>query len=113
MIMIADDEGDVLDTLKSILELHDFQVIACPSAESALEQYDLHRGFISAVISDYHLASMNGLRLLQEIQQQQSSIRAILISGNPPQNMPESIKLFKKPINYDALVDYLKRQKLT
>jgi len=27
--------------------------------------------------------------------------------------MPESSKLFKKPINYDALVDYLKRQKLT
>lgn len=112
MIIIVDDEAEILDTFKTILELHNFQVIACSSAESALAQYYLHRGFISAVITDYHMTNMNGLCLLQEILQQQSSIRAILISGNPPQGMPKSIKLFQKPTNYDALVTYLSRQTL-
>ena len=82
-VLLVDDQRQVTRMLRTSLELsgrpYDITVVA--SAEEAL--LELQHGPIDMVVTDLRLPGMSGLELLARIRQTNPKLRAILITGQP------------------------------
>jgi DNA-binding response OmpR family regulator len=64
-VMIVDDEPDILNSLKTLLEKHDYDVI---TVESGLECIDeIENGFKGVVLMDLMMPDMDGWDTIHEI----------------------------------------------
>ncbi len=104
MILFVDDDPDILESTQIALESYHFHVLACQSGEEALQAFRTYQEEINTIITDYHMPHMDGLELIQRIRMQQPNIRAILISGDFNQALPNGVTLFRKPFSMDALI---------
>lgn len=64
-VMIVDDEPDVLDSLKTVLEKQDYEVITVESGSECLKQ--LEEGFKGIILMDIMMPEMNGWDIIREI----------------------------------------------
>src|ERR1700688_1039294 len=78
-ILIVDDEGDVRDSIKSVLDLAGYTVRTAENAADALDQ--LERMPIDVVITDIIMPKMNGVQVIESIRKAFPSVRIIAISG--------------------------------
>src|ERR1700730_17806432 len=78
-ILIVDDEGDVRDSIKSVLDLAGYTVRKAENAADALDQ--LGRGPIDVVITDIIMPKMNGVQAIESIRKAFPSVRIVAISG--------------------------------
>ncbi len=78
-ILIVDDEQDVLEALKTHLELDGFQVETALSGEEALtcvEQKAYH-----IVFSDINMPVMDGIELLKRIKKSRGEVLVVMITA--------------------------------
>jgi two-component system, response regulator, stage 0 sporulation protein F len=80
-VLIVDDEEAILSVLqKSLKKLgDDYQVVTATDGLAALEQLKNRR--FDLVVTDYKMAGMNGLELLQAIRTLQPEVRIILMTA--------------------------------
>lgn len=80
-ILIVDDEESLLSILKSSLAKlgHEYRVVTAPDGYTALDQ--LKQFHFDLVVTDYKMAGMNGLELLDQIHQAQPDVRVILMTA--------------------------------
>ncbi len=78
-ILIVDDESDVRDSIKSVLDLAGYTVRTAENAADALDQ--LERGPIDVVITDIIMPKMNGVQAIESIRKAFPSVRIVAISG--------------------------------
>ncbi len=80
-ILIVDDETTILSVLKRSLEKLDrgYIISTAPDGQSALAQ--LKGACFDLVITDYKMAGMDGLELLQEVRLRQPEARTILMTA--------------------------------
>ncbi len=108
-ILIVDDEKRQREILELILSEESYQVSTAMSGEQALkmarqERYDL-------VLTDLKMGGMDGLRLLQQLLQIDSSIIVILMTAHGSiDSAKEAIKLgaydyLEKPLEKDRLLE--------
>ena len=64
-VMIVDDEPDVLESLKSILEHKNFEVLTAESGEECLKK--LKEGFKGIILMDIMMPGINGWDTIKEI----------------------------------------------
>ena len=64
-IMIVDDEPDILSSLKTIFERHDYDVITVDSGFACLNE--LERGFSGVILLDIMMPGIDGWDTLREI----------------------------------------------
>jgi len=64
-VMIVDDEPDILEAFKTILENENYDVITAGSGKSCLKE--LERGFQGVIIMDVMMPEMNGFDTIREI----------------------------------------------
>jgi CheY-like chemotaxis protein len=81
-VMTVDDERNVLDLVKTCLEMEGLSVLAYDNALDALAAYQEHWREIDLVILDYLMPEMNGAILFDRLRELNPSIRAILLSGS-------------------------------
>jgi two-component system, NtrC family, nitrogen regulation response regulator NtrX len=79
-ILVVDDERDIRETLRGILEEEGYQVVLAESGEACLEQ--LHRRTCDVVLLDIWLPGMDGLDTLQRIRQEEDAPEVVMISGH-------------------------------
>jgi two-component system, NtrC family, nitrogen regulation response regulator NtrX len=79
-ILVVDDERDIRETLRGILEEEGYQVALAESGEACLEQ--LHRRTCDVVLLDIWLPGMDGLDVLQRIRQEDGAPEVVMISGH-------------------------------
>lgn len=79
-IVVIDDEVDLLDVLKSLLEANNFHVSAFRTFEDFI--YNFEKIDPDLIITDLHLPAANGNVLVRQIRAINSTIPIILISGN-------------------------------
>ena len=79
-ILVVDDERDIRETLRGILEEEGYQVVLAESGEVCLEQ--LHRRACDVVLLDIWLPGMDGLDTLQRIRQEEDAPEVVMISGH-------------------------------
>jgi CheY-like chemotaxis protein len=78
-ILIVDDERDVRDSVKSVLDLAGYEVFTADNATEALNQ--LGRTPMDLVITDIIMPKMNGVQAIQSIRKAFPLVRIVAISG--------------------------------
>lgn len=102
-ILIIDDETTITTLLSMTLSAVGYATSCAENGKEALER--LAEEDIDLIISDICMPKMDGLQLLQVVQQLYPDIGVIIITGNPGHYRPEDIKragalaLIGKPFN--------------
>jgi PAS domain S-box-containing protein len=81
-ILLVDDEADILDTLKIILERQGYGVTVFKGGGPALQAFSEAPDFFDLVITDMTMPSMTGDRLSAEILNIREDIPVILCTGH-------------------------------
>ncbi len=95
-VLIVDDEPDILEQAKIFLEneKEEFDIETASSAKEALEKLD-KQGF-DAIVSDYQMPGMDGMKLLEEIRNRGNNTPFIVFTGRG------SEKVAKEALNIGA-----------
>jgi CheY-like chemotaxis protein len=78
-ILVIDDERDVRDSVKCVLDLAGYEVLTADNAAEALEQ--LGRTQMDLVITDIIMPKMNGVQAIESIRKAFPLVRIVAISG--------------------------------
>jgi CheY-like chemotaxis protein len=78
-ILIVDDERDVRDSVKCVLDLAGYEVFTAENAADAMEQ--LGRTHADLVITDIIMPKINGVQAIQSIRKAFPLVRIVAISG--------------------------------
>ena len=79
-ILLADDDPDSLEGLRSLLEAWGYEVNTARDGRAALDQVPLVRP--SVVITDVVMPRMTGLELLEVLHREQPGIRVIVLTAH-------------------------------
>ena len=107
MVAVIDDEENICDLLKDLLvEKYDFNVVGFSKLDSFLEVSNL--ASFDLILSDVHMPSGSGLRLLRELEAINQIIPVIFISGFADVLSPKKgTVILRKPINNDELFKHI------
>jgi CheY-like chemotaxis protein len=78
-ILVIDDERDVRDSVKCVLDLAGYEVLTAETVPEALEQ--LKRTPMDLVITDIIMPKMNGVQAIESIRKAFPLVRIVAISG--------------------------------
>jgi len=125
-VLIIDDEVEVSQALRRILERAGFTVTTCLSGAEGLEAFE--RAPADVVITDIIMPKMNGIALMKSIREHHPRTRIIAISGGgnfgPLDYQPEAITtsaylaaamqagadvVLTKPFDKDVLLEAVRR----
>ena len=112
-IMLVDDEKHIRVAVGQTLELAGYEVTACETAEQALPL--LNADWPGVVVSDISMPGMGGLSFMQQLQQLDSDLPVILITGHGDISMAVqamrdgAYDFIEKPFSSELLVDVIRR----
>ena len=113
-ILFVDDEDVNLFVLSRRFE-DDFNVLTCNSALQALSLIEEEKDAIHALISDVKMPEMTGLQLIEKAKKILKDVPCFLLTGyDNHESIERAIKenqvvqIFKKPFNYNEILDTLK-----
>ena len=112
-ILLVEDDASVREACAQTLELADFSVQACGSAEAALAQFAANPACI--VLSDVRLPGMSGLQLFASLRQQYAELPVLLVTGHGDVGMAVQAMrdgawdFLEKPWPRDRLIDAVSR----
>jgi CheY-like chemotaxis protein len=78
-ILVIDDERDVRDSVKCVLDLAGYEVLTAENVTEALEQ--LQRTPMDLIITDIIMPKMNGVQAIESIRRAFPMVRIVAISG--------------------------------
>ncbi len=91
-ILVIDDEKSIRNTLKEILEYEKFKVELAEHGAEGLEKFK--NGNYDIVLCDIKMPEMDGLEVLEKINEEQSDAQVIMISGHG--NIDVAVEAIKK-----------------
>lgn len=109
-IMVVDDEEDIRNVTKEILERYGYQVLLAKDGKEAVDRYKEHAEEIDLVILDLSLPYLKGEDVMKKIIERRSDARVIVSSGSPDEErMKMLIRLgakafIKKPYPFEKLL---------
>lgn len=78
-ILIADDDGDLCEMLKLVLERANYEVDLAANGEEAIQAYERHPA--NVLITDLFMPGRDGLETVQFFRARHPGVRIIAISG--------------------------------
>ena len=81
-LIIVDDEIELAENLKKMLELKGFAVDWLPSADKALNRILLYQKEYDAVILDLSMEGMNGMELTMRLREEKVNLPIIILTGD-------------------------------
>jgi two-component system response regulator FixJ len=112
-ILIVDDDNDVRDSLRALLESAGFFVRDFDSAKKVLADADLRQG--ACLIADIRMPDMDGLELQEELRRRGIGLPVIIVTGHG--DVPLAVRAMKagaldfieKPFDGDQMMESIKR----
>jgi FixJ family two-component response regulator len=110
-VAIIDDDYRVLESLVNLLSSFGFKSEPYISAEEFLASGDIVQS--CCIITDVEMRRMSGLELLEHLQESNSTIPVIIITGKPSARAEVfylekgAAGFFRKPVDSDALLELL------
>jgi len=107
-ILIIDDEKEICESIKMILEFEDYRVDYSTNAKEGIKK--IFADNFSALLLDIQMPEMSGFEVLKKIKEMNSTISVIIISAHGSiENAIKSTKLgafdfIEKPIDRDKLL---------
>src|SRR6185295_12866906 len=106
-VLVIDDEEDVREALRDLLEQHGYRVTAAANGRAALEILR-HEGRPDFVLLDLIMPVMNGWEFLDVVSRDAELSRIPLsITTSAPEQAPRGRDVIPKPIDIDALLERL------
>lgn len=97
-ILIIDDEPDVREILKDILQRHGFTVLTASEGREGVHIYRLRKKEIDLVVLDMIMPLMNGTEVLQILKSINQDVKVIFVSGYQSEGFADIDKLTKDSI---------------
>ncbi|MEI9887781.1 MAG: response regulator FixJ [Rhizomicrobium sp.] len=112
LIFVVDDDTDVRDSIRSLLESAGFTVRDYGSAKAFLAEHDANGG---CLIADIRMPEMDGLALQEELVRRKRGLPVIIITGHG--DVPLAVRAMKagaidfveKPFDDEALLVSIRR----
>jgi two-component system, NtrC family, nitrogen regulation response regulator NtrX len=107
-IFIIDDESEICESIKMILEYEDYDVEYSINASEGIEK--LFSGNYSALLLDIQMPEMNGFEVIKKVRERNKELSIIIISAHGSlENAIKATKLgafdfIEKPIDRDKLL---------
>ena len=116
-ILIVDDDADVRDSLRALLESSGFAVCDHDSAAGVLE--DPAIGHALCLIADIRMPGMDGLQLQEELNRRRVRVPVIVVTGHG--DVPLAVRAMKagaidfleKPFDEELMLAAVRRAKAT
>jgi DNA-binding NtrC family response regulator len=112
IILVVDDEPDLLDLLREVLEMHGHVVLGAGSGGEALEAWEKNSTQIELLVTDVTLPQgMTGVMLAEKFQAHKPGLKIMYTSGHERERVAEKYALpsdatfLKKPFNPDTLAN--------
>ncbi|MHA1199606.1 MAG: response regulator, partial [Candidatus Heimdallarchaeaceae archaeon] len=105
-ILLVEDDRDVRDVIRQMLEMQGYDVIVAGNGQEALEIYDES---IDLTITDVIMPQMGGNELISELKKQDSNARFIIITGYMNKSTHKNIEVLHKPISSSKLSQTVKK----
>jgi two-component system, cell cycle sensor histidine kinase and response regulator CckA len=109
-ILLVDDEPDLLDLLREVLEMSGNTVLSAASGMEALQVWEKNSAQITLLVADLTLPSgTTGVELAKKLQALKPELKVIYTSGHDRATVTEKYSLppeamfLKKPFNPDTL----------
>ncbi len=106
-VLIVDDEPDILEILKEIVEQSSVLVFTATNGKEAMDILETKQ--IDVVLSDLMMPQMDGVELLREMRNKKMDLPFIFITGNPSNHLNlEALQLgafdaIEKPFQPDTI----------
>jgi CheY-like chemotaxis protein len=97
--LVVEDDAFQRESIVTLLEESDMDVISCESAEAAALVLDHVGGCVATLLTDVNLAgTMDGIELAQVAHERYPELRIIVISANPRvSRLPGGTQFIAKP----------------
>ena len=69
-IMIVDDEQEVIESIKTILELEGYEAVGAESGDECLKK--LEKESVDLILMDFFMPGMDGRMVIEKIREQRS-----------------------------------------
>jgi two-component system nitrogen regulation response regulator NtrX len=79
-ILVIDDERSIRNTLKDVLEYEKYEVDLAEEGSSGIALFE--QGSYDVVLCDIKMAKMDGIEVLQKLQEHSADVPVIMISGH-------------------------------
>lgn len=112
-VLIVDDDPDVAQSLKRVLERHGIRVVLAPDGQAAVDL--LEKARFDVILSDIQMPRMTGVDLLTRIRARDLDVPVLLMTGEPKlETAIEAVSLgalqyLVKPIDTKVLVRTVER----
>jgi len=112
-LLIVDDDADVRDSLRALLESAGFMVRDFDSATKVLADPSISQG--ACLIADIRMPDMDGLELQEELSRRQVGLPVIIVTGHG--DVPLAVRAMKagaidfieKPFDGEHMLDSVRR----
>ncbi len=108
--LVVEDEPDLLDIVKRMLENVGVTVVTAANGNEGLAACDECDGSFDIVLTDVIMPELNGVRLAELVHALYPDLKIIFMSGYPaqggmaPADIPEGMPFIAKPVDYEALI---------
>jgi CheY-like chemotaxis protein len=106
-VLVIDDEEDVRETLRDVVEMEGCSAILAASAKEGMAILERQKPCL--IILDLMMPGMNGAEMLTLLRHDESlSALPVLMSTSAPSRAPAGVALLPKPIDLDALCRWIR-----
>jgi PAS domain S-box-containing protein len=108
-VLLAEDEDEVRDLVRDMLEMSGYRVLLGASGAEALAVADAHGGSIDLLVTDVVMPRMSGGELAGRLQSQRPEVRVLFMSGYPDDAvvrhgvLDAGAAFLPKPFSFDDL----------
>jgi DNA-binding NtrC family response regulator len=119
-ILAIDDESDIVNLIKQVLEKDGFQVCTFIDVLAALEHFRSYFKHYDIIISDIRMPGMNGYEFVKQVKKINTKVKVILMSAfeindREFHNLLPNIKIdafLQKPFSKQRLDDVVEKIKV-
>jgi two-component system, cell cycle sensor histidine kinase and response regulator CckA len=110
-ILLVDDEPDLRDATRRLLERAGYRVLSAGNGAEAIELAGAYPGTIDMLLTDVAMPGMLGRELAHRLTGEQPSLRVLFMSGyaqallSANGNLDPDVELLQKPFDKAALLD--------
>lgn len=111
--MVVDDEIDILDLFKEVLNLNGIDARTFPNPDVALEEFKENHSNYKLVISDIRMSSISGFEFTKRLRRIDPVVKVIFMTAFEIEQDKlrglDTHEFFNKPIKMDDLVKLVKK----
>ena len=109
-VLLVEDDRDIRDMVRTLLDMAGFAVVACDTAECGLNA--LREQEFDLILTDYALPRQSGLWLLEEAESEGliQGTPVLIVTAHPNVQSESGYEVIQKPFDLDELIERVRQR---